>query len=89
MQIFLMILPLFSGSSIIWSGQFQALVELSILLMLPRSENVMAMGCWSEQEDLGGCQSLWQVAPVSGDGSHFQVLHKGKAVGDRELEAGR
>ena len=47
----------------------------------PEIENVMAMGCWSEQEDLGGRQSLWQVAPVSGDGSHFQVLHKGIVAG--------
>ncbi|WP_257265951.1 UDP-N-acetylmuramate:L-alanyl-gamma-D-glutamyl-meso-diaminopimelate ligase [Endozoicomonas sp. ONNA2] len=44
-------------------------------------EEVLAMGCWSELEDLGGSQSLWQVAPVSNDGSHFTVLYKGAVVG--------
>ncbi|WP_257285558.1 UDP-N-acetylmuramate:L-alanyl-gamma-D-glutamyl-meso-diaminopimelate ligase [Endozoicomonas sp. SESOKO1] len=48
---------------------------------IPEINDVMTMGCWSEQEDLGGSQSLWQVAPVSSDGSHFKVLYKGTVVG--------
>ncbi|MGO0305944.1 UDP-N-acetylmuramate:L-alanyl-gamma-D-glutamyl-meso-diaminopimelate ligase [Endozoicomonas acroporae] len=47
----------------------------------PEIEAVMAMGCWSEQEELGGSHSPWQVAPVSSDGSHFKVLYKGTEVG--------
>ncbi|USE37553.1 UDP-N-acetylmuramate:L-alanyl-gamma-D-glutamyl-meso-diaminopimelate ligase [Endozoicomonas sp. SCSIO W0465] len=47
----------------------------------PGINDVMTMDCWSEQEDLGGSQSLWQVSPVGSDGSHFKVLYKGTVVG--------
>ncbi|KEI70473.1 UDP-N-acetylmuramate:L-alanyl-gamma-D-glutamyl-meso-diaminopimelate ligase [Endozoicomonas elysicola] len=47
----------------------------------PVIDDVIAMGCWSEQEGLGGNESVWQVEPVSEDGSHFQVLYKDRVAG--------
>ncbi|ELT95752.1 hypothetical protein CAPTEDRAFT_46362, partial [Capitella teleta] len=47
----------------------------------PVIDDVIAMGCWSEQEGLGGNESLWQVEPVCEDGSHFQVLYKDRVAG--------
>lgn len=47
----------------------------------PEIDDVIAMGCWSELEGLGGNNSFWQVEPVSEDGSHFQVLYRGNSAG--------
>lgn len=47
----------------------------------PVIDDVIAMGCWSEQEGLGGKECVWQVEPVSEDGSHFQVLYKDRVAG--------
>lgn len=47
----------------------------------PAIDDVIAMGCWSEQEDFGGDKSLWQFKHISKDGSHFQVFYKGSLAG--------
>ncbi|WP_419533327.1 UDP-N-acetylmuramate:L-alanyl-gamma-D-glutamyl-meso-diaminopimelate ligase [Endozoicomonas sp.] len=47
----------------------------------PEIDDVITMGCWSEQEELGGNNKPWQVEPVSEDGSHFQVVYKGHVAG--------
>ena len=44
-------------------------------------DEVMAMGCWSEQETMAGKQSDWQLEAVVEDGSAFQVIYKGQAAG--------
>ena len=49
-----------------------------------RLEEVLAMGCWSElgwsRRALATCQ--WSARMLAADGSHFEVLHHGKPVGD-------
>lgn len=47
-------------------------------------EQTLAMGCWSEQEqvDVQGSSASWQAAGCSEDYSRFQVLHKGKEQGE-------
>nr|MDT0251010.1 UDP-N-acetylmuramate:L-alanyl-gamma-D-glutamyl-meso-diaminopimelate ligase [Endozoicomonas sp.] len=47
---------------------------------MPAIDDVIAMGCWSEQETLGD-KGLWQTDNVSKEGSHFQVLYKGSLAG--------
>lgn len=40
---------------------------------------VIAQGCWSEQQTLGG---EWQYTLVKADGSQFTVIHEGTPYGD-------
>lgn len=47
----------------------------------PAIHEVMAMGCWSEREELGGEKSPWQVVNASKDGSSFQVAYNGVLTG--------
>ncbi|WP_299728453.1 UDP-N-acetylmuramate:L-alanyl-gamma-D-glutamyl-meso-diaminopimelate ligase [uncultured Endozoicomonas sp.] len=44
-------------------------------------DEVMDMGCWSEQESLGGENSLWQVRNASASGNQFDVFYKGAFAG--------
>lgn len=48
---------------------------------VPAIDQVMAQGCWSEQETLGGEQSPWQADKITEAGNQFQVLHQGVIVG--------
>ena len=48
---------------------------------VPAIDQVLAMGCWSEQETLAGEHSPWQVEKITESGNHFRVLHQGIAVG--------
>ena len=43
--------------------------------------DVINMGCWSEQESLGGRDSRWRIEFVLKDGSHFRVFYNGREVG--------
>ncbi|WP_461481639.1 UDP-N-acetylmuramate:L-alanyl-gamma-D-glutamyl-meso-diaminopimelate ligase [Porticoccus sp.] len=43
-------------------------------------QQVLAMGCWSEYQSLGECNS-WEIEPVSADGSSFHVRYQGKQRG--------
>lgn len=43
-------------------------------------QEVLAMGCWSEYQSLGECNS-WEVEAVSADGSSFHVRYQGKRRG--------
>ncbi len=45
----------------------------------PAIDEVLAMGCWSETEGLGG--SIWQTELVSPDGGCFQVFYRGRNCG--------
>lgn len=48
---------------------------------VPAIDQVMAMGCWSEQETLAGEQSPWQTEKVTESGNHFRVLYRSVTVG--------
>lgn len=48
---------------------------------VPAIDQVIAMGCWSEQETLAGEQSPWQTNKINEAGNQFQVLHQGVTVG--------
>jgi UDP-N-acetylmuramate: L-alanyl-gamma-D-glutamyl-meso-diaminopimelate ligase len=45
---------------------------------------VLAMGCWTPVERFGieGADLQWQAKLIVADGSHFQVLHEGRIVGE-------
>ncbi|MGB1272053.1 MAG: UDP-N-acetylmuramate:L-alanyl-gamma-D-glutamyl-meso-diaminopimelate ligase [Endozoicomonas sp.] len=70
--------------------QFHHLVRMlpgSARILYPSEDaaiaETLAMGCWSEQESLGGMDSHspWQVREVAKDGSAFKVLYRGDEVG--------
>ncbi len=44
-------------------------------------DEVIKMGCWSEQKTMMGTDSDWQLANLAEDGSEFDVIHKGKWAG--------
>ena len=46
-------------------------------------EKVLEMGCWSEQQQLGG---EWQIGERSKDSSHFEVMLNGDVVGEVNWE---
>ncbi|WP_394146062.1 UDP-N-acetylmuramate:L-alanyl-gamma-D-glutamyl-meso-diaminopimelate ligase [Vibrio atypicus] len=48
-------------------------------------EDVLARGCWSEQE-FSGEQGDWQAEKVTRDGSHFKVHFQGQEVGEVKWE---
>ncbi|OED43931.1 UDP-N-acetylmuramate:L-alanyl-gamma-D-glutamyl-meso-diaminopimelate ligase [Endozoicomonas sp. (ex Bugula neritina AB1)] len=45
-------------------------------------DEVIGMGCWSEQATMAGSQSEWQLHSIAEDGSAFTVIYKGKPVGE-------
>lgn len=45
-------------------------------------QEVLAKGCWSEQESLGLEQGDWQAEKLSLDASHFVVFLQGKKLGE-------
>lgn len=68
--------------------QFHHLVRLvpgKGRIILPAGDaslkQVMAMGCWSEQE-LCGDEAAWNVTRLSADASHFSVSLDGACVGE-------
>lgn len=68
--------------------QFHHLVRLvpgQGKIILPENDahlkQVMAMGCWSEQEHLAE-EGGWWARKVAADASHFQVFFRGEPVGD-------
>ncbi len=54
-------------------------------IILPENDinlkQVMAMGCWSEQE-LVGEQGHWQAKKLNADASQWEVLLDGEKVGE-------
>ena len=48
---------------------------------VPAIDQVIAMGCWSEQEVLGGASNNWQLGQCRSDGSGFEVIYRGKPGG--------
>jgi UDP-N-acetylmuramate: L-alanyl-gamma-D-glutamyl-meso-diaminopimelate ligase len=50
----------------------------------PALAEVLAMGCWTPVERFGieGADLQWQAKLIVADGSHFQVLHEGRIVGE-------
>lgn len=44
-------------------------------------DEVISMGCWSEQKTMAGNPSDWQLGSVTEDGSAFDVIHKGVVAG--------
>ena len=44
-------------------------------------DEVIEMGCWSEQKTMNGGQSEWQLGDVAEDGSEFEVFYKGSPAG--------
>lgn len=43
--------------------------------------DVLARGCWTPCESVGGAAANWRVEKHAEDGSHFTVLHNGDTVG--------
>lgn len=48
----------------------------------PALKAVLAKGCWSEQETLGGHQGDWQAEKLSEDSSRFAVYLQGEKLGE-------
>ena len=48
-------------------------------------QEVLGMGCWTPLETFGP-DGYWRAEPVEADGSHFQVLLNGEAVGEVRWE---
>ena len=48
---------------------------------VPAIDEVIEMGCWSEQKTMNGEKSEWQLGHVAEDGSEFEVLYKGSLAG--------
>lgn len=46
----------------------------------PALDDVLAKGCWTPVEKIGR-GAAWAAEKLTDDGSHFTVLHEGKAVG--------
>ncbi|UDG81425.1 UDP-N-acetylmuramate--L-alanyl-gamma-D-glutamyl-meso-2,6-diaminoheptandioate ligase [Candidatus Profftia lariciata] len=44
-------------------------------------QQVIAMGCWSEQEEIEGNTGVWKARKLNIDASHFEVLLYGRVVG--------
>ncbi len=71
--------------------QFHHLVRTvprSGLILAPSADvalkRVLAMGCWTPMETFGAVNATWQARLLRADGTHFEVLLKGKSVGDVE-----
>lgn len=68
--------------------QFHHLVRLvpgTGKIILPDNDThlkqVMAMGCWSEQESVGD-EGVWSAKKLTPDASHYQVALRGEVVGE-------
>ena len=48
---------------------------------VPAIDEVIKMGCWSEQKTMTGTQSEWQLGTVAEDGSEFEIIYQGKLSG--------
>lgn len=69
--------------------QFHHLVRIvpaSGKIFTPDNDNhlkqVIGMGCWSEQELVGGEHGEWQAVKLNHDGSHFEVYYQQEKVGE-------
>ncbi|MFL0800760.1 MAG: UDP-N-acetylmuramate:L-alanyl-gamma-D-glutamyl-meso-diaminopimelate ligase [Agarilytica sp.] len=47
----------------------------------PEIDEVMAMGCWTDEQVMGGSGD-WQYSLKDEAGSGFEIVHRGKACGD-------